>query len=269
MPTDVQRLTTLEAQVRQLQTVAAAFQGQPAGAQISIPHNDSWLFSDNVDATHSLNLRYVIASNVQQVVSARLSIHLAPYRTYNSFALTTTGTDSTAGSAHHHGVGIESGHSHGHVHTLTFRHGAGFGATLGLYSETNGQQISTDQAAGRNDGGNTLNNDSTGSSGHTHGNSADENAHTHSHNHTVSGSSTLGVTEGATATGVTLTFDGGADQSGQFGGPFTTDQIELNILALLPVTRGTYHVIGLQPSGLGRIDAHLRLSYYAAAGQNI
>src|ERR1700740_133111 len=104
MSTDSERLRALETQVRQLQTIAAAFQGQPAGAQISIPHNDSWLFSDNVDSTHSLNLRYVIASNVQQVVSARLSIHLAPYRTYNSLALTTTGNES---ATHVHASGNE------------------------------------------------------------------------------------------------------------------------------------------------------------------
>jgi hypothetical protein len=246
-------VASIEERLRRLEAVAAAIQGQPALATISVPHNDSWLFSDNVDGTHPLNLRYVIASNVQRVVSARLSIHLAPYRTYNSLSLTSTGNDS---NGHTHSVGGEAA---AHTHSV-FVQNDNTGIPLG---ETAGTMVGV-TASGL--AVRVTTSDATGDTGHNHGASGGESA---THTHTVAGSAVLGVTEGATATGVTMSFDGGADQSGAFGGPFATDQIELNILSLLPVTQQAYHVIALQPSGLGRIDAHLRLSYYAAAGQNI
>lgn len=260
MASDTDRIISLERQVRKLAATVAAFQGQPGDATLSVPHNDSWIFEDNVDATHAANLRYIVSMNVTRVVSARLSIFMAPYRTYNSLSLTSTGPDS---NGHTHSTQNESGHNHGHGHTLTFRHGAGFGAALGLYSETNGQQISTDQAAGRNDGGNTLNTDSTGSSGHTHGNT---NAESATHTHSVSGSATLGVTEGATAAGVTVAFDG-VDATAALGGPFNADVIELDVRRFIQVATGVKHTIAMQPSGLGRIEAHLRLGVYVSAGQ--
>src|ERR1035437_2239780 len=80
--------------MRKALAVTSALQGQPSNATLSIAHNDSWLFEDNVDATHPANLRYVIASTTQRIVSARLSIHLAPYRTYNSLTLTSIGTEN-------------------------------------------------------------------------------------------------------------------------------------------------------------------------------
>ncbi len=94
-------------------------------------------------------------------------------------------------------------------------------------------------------------------------NTGNESAHTHP----VSGSSVLGVTEGATATGVTIAFDG-VDATANLGGPFTTDQIELNVAPYLMTTIGLWHVIAMQPSGLGRIEAHLRLGVYVTAGSN-
>lgn len=241
MPTLEQQVKDLQTQVRTLQDVAAAIQGKPASALISIPHNDSWLISDNVDPTHPLNIRYVIASNVQRVVRARLSFFLAAYRTYSNFSVTATG----AGTAHAHN------HNHGsHAHSIHLVAGAGAGtvswggAGAGFFDNTSPTGDSS------NINGATPAADATAEASHTH---------------TVSGSSFLGVTEGAVATGVTISFEG-VDQTVALNGPFSTAQVELDVLRLMATTTATYHTIAMTPSGLGRIEAHLSLSYYAAAG---
>jgi hypothetical protein len=238
MPTIEERLITLERQIKIVLTTTSAFQGQPADATLSIPHNDSWLFEDNVDATHPANLRYVISKNVTRVVSARLSIHLAPYRTYNSFSATTTQGESVI---HTHP------HSTPHTHTIPIggmAHaadmswaGAGTNLTAVLGPANTGPIQSV--TPGTSD------------------------ANTQDHTHLISVTSTLGVTEGATATGVTLAFDGVASGLG----PYNADVIELDVRSLIKVTQGVYHTIAMQPSGLGRIEAHLRLGVYVSAGQ--
>src|SRR5947208_11408884 len=111
MPTTEERLQSLEDTVKRLRgqvsgsiVVGGALQQTPGDATLSLPHNDSWIFEDNVDGTHPANLRYVIASTVRQIVSARLSIKMAPYRTYNNFSATTT-------------QGQSNNHNHGHSHS--------------------------------------------------------------------------------------------------------------------------------------------------------
>jgi hypothetical protein len=243
-----ERLKTLEGwmraatpQVQRALRIANALEGRPSDATLNVPHDDSWLFEDNVDATHPANLRYVISTNTQSIVSARLSIHMAPYRTYNSLALTATGDDSTG----------ESGHSHSHSHTWHIADGTGGVPTL--WQAGGGAGPVKDASGIVSDISTTTN--AAGSSGHTH-----------THHHTVSGSAVLGVTEGATATGVTIAFDG-VDHTADLGGPFNADVIELDVRRLLVTTRSLWHVIAMQPSGLGRIEAHLRLGLYVAAGQ--
>jgi hypothetical protein len=246
-PNEGYLLSTLSARIQALENVVnrhtstvSAFQGSPPNATMSVPHNDSWLFEDNVDSTHAANLRYIIPANTQRIVSARLSLHLAPYRTYNSFTLSSTGVNAAA----------ESGHTHSHGHTWPVGGGAG--------SFT----LNWDGA------GNVGNSGGAGSAGNVTAttNAAGSSGHSHSHSHTVSGSSTLGVTEGATATGVTVAFDG-VDHTADIGGPFNADAVELDVHPYLGTTLGTWHVISMQPSGLGRIEAHLRLGVYVSAGQ--
>ena len=219
--------------MRKALAVTSALQGQPSNATLSIAHNDSWLFEDNVDATHPANLRYVIASTTQRIVSARLSIHLAPYRTYNSLTLTSTGTENR-------------GHNYGHGHTIS-SNGNPQTATLGL-----------DAGSAWTIGG--------GGVGTTPPTNSDSTGESQTHSHTVSGSATLGVTEGATATNVTIAFDG-VDATAALGGPFAVDQIELDVTPYLITTKDAWHVIAMEPSGLGRIEAHLRLGMYVSAGQ--
>jgi len=240
--------------------LASFLTGAPAGgamATLSLPHVDSWLFEDNVDGTHPANLRYVIPSATQRLSVAKLSIHLAPYRTYNSLSLTSTGattlsTDSTA----------ESGHSHSHAHTIPIGNAGGSSAI-----QWSGAGNALQSSPGISGNTSAINSDATGSSGHSH-------SHNHgSHTHTVSGTSTLGVTEGATATGVTVKFINGntgstVDATATLGGPFNADAIELDVTQFLPQDKGFWHTVQMQPSGLGRIEAHLRLSVFvnAAAG---
>ena len=86
------------------------------------------------------------------------------------------------------------------------------------------------------------------------------------HTHNINVTSTLGVTEGAVATGVAIAFDG-VDQTAALGGPFNADVVELDVRRFLVTSTGLWHVIAMQPTGLGRIEAHLRLGVYVAAGQ--
>jgi hypothetical protein len=43
--------------------------------------------------------------------------------------------------------------------------------------------------------------------------------------------------------------------------------IELDVRRFIGVTQGVYHTLAMQPTGLGRIEAHLRLGVYVSAGQ--
>ena len=243
MASDTQRIITLEGQMRKTMATVMAFQGQPADATLSVPHNDTWPFADNLDATHPGNLRYVIASNVQRVVSARLSIHLAPYRTYNSFSATVTGGES-------------AGHTHGQ--------GTGFSAT-DTWTVTGSGYVNTVTSDGAGHIGNTTGVASNvGTNGHSH-NQGTTFGVSNDHTHSLSLAGALGVTEGATATSVTISFDG-VDHTTALGGPFSLDVVEINVLPFLPVTRGLFHVIAMQPSAVGRLEAHLRLGVYVSAG---
>lgn len=228
--------------------IANALEGRPSDATLSLPHNDSWLFEDNVDGTHPANLRYVIAANTQKIVSARLTIHLAPYRTYSNFSVTATGTES-AGHTH--------AHSATHQHTM-FDIGGAPGATTNTawFSDTNTNPI---VFATPNVGNTSPMSTDFRAPGTSNGESA-------THTHAVSGSSFLGVSEGVTASAVTISFDG-VDQTAALGGPFNSDQIELNVRPYLGTSLGVLHTVAMQPSGLGRIEAHLRLGVYVSAGQ--
>jgi hypothetical protein len=244
-------MKTADPNLRRSLRTSNALEGRPSDATLSLPHNDSWLFEDNVDGVGGFpaNLRYVISANVTRVVSARLSIHLAPYRTYNTLSVSSTGIDSN-GHVHAHST------THQHVvlggviapgaftDVLVFDEG-GTGANAMIVGSQNAIPLTTFK-------------DKLTAPGSTDGESA-----THTHN--VSASGVLGVTEGATATGVTISFDG-VDHTADLGGPFNSDQIELDVRAYLAISQGVWHAIAMKPAGLGRIEAHLRLGVYVAAG---
>jgi hypothetical protein len=254
------RLRTAEVQAARAFAFTQGLSGQPAPpvATISVPHNDTYANQDNVDSTHALNLDYVIPSNAQRLVSARLSIKLRAYRTYNSFSASTTGAGSSHAHSHNHGS-----HSHSHSHG-----GGSHGHSLHTIAGSGGNALQTDGTNILNNAGATLdlsqvnantlttNSDATST---TPGTDATGEA---SHTHSISGSSFLGVTEGAVASGVAISFDG-VDQTAALAGPFNADVVELDVLQFIAnVPGGGWHTISLLPSGLGRIQAYLRLGAY-------
>jgi hypothetical protein len=255
MPTVEDRLVALERQVRIALATTSALQGQPADATLSIPHNDSFPFEDNVDATHPANLRYIISKNVTRVVSARLSIFMAPYRTYNSFTVATTG-----GASVRHSHGSESGHSHSHAHSLSI---AALGSSPSVHVGFNGSVPPLQHdGTGTITDSSSVNGNAAGSSNHLHGSDSPD------HSHSITGSSLLGVTEGTVATGVTVSFDG-VDATVALGGPFNADVLELDVRRFIQTAIGVKHTIAMSPSGNGRIEAFLRLGVYVSAAQGL
>lgn len=214
--------------------------------------NDTYTASDNVDGTHALNIRYVIASNTQRINSARLSFHLGPYRTYSNFTATGTSTES---ATHTHGQGT-SGAGSSHVHSQHIVANAGqANARLDAFTS---QLWDTTTGGGNYD---IPNINAEAAHTHSQGTGNSENS---THTHTVSGSTFSGVVEGATATGLTIAFDG-VDQTAALGGPWSVDVVEMDLRAFIATTPGTYHTISLLPTALGRIEAHLRLGAYVDA----
>jgi hypothetical protein len=61
-----------------------------------------------------------------------------------------------------------------------------------------------------------------------------------------------GIYLGSTATGITIKING-VDRTSSFGGPFNSDQININLAPYLTI--GTWNAIELGSSQLGRIDA--------------
>lgn len=243
------RLRGTDDAARQGAVLARAFAGQPAPPTtlLSLPHNDTYANQDNVDATHALNLDYVIPSNAQRVVSARLSFKLRPFRSYD------VGIPSATTAAGPH---VHYWHAPGSTAAVTTNQlfatagGAletGPGPGGGTPSVPAGKQTSTEHAVG-----------SAQASIDTAIEAFDANGHTH----TVTPSLTYGVFEGATATGVKVLFDG-VDQTSALGGPFNADVVELDVLSFIASQPGGgWHTISLLPTGLGRIQAYLRLGAY-------
>jgi|GEM_PF-3459503 len=234
------QIKDLQGQMRRALATTSALQGQPSDATLSLPHNDSLWYADNIDGTHAANLYYIIPSNTQRIVTAKLSLKLLPYRTYNTSSGASTGIES---GDHSHGSA-----AHGHSQHIV---------TTGVVTA---DLVGLAGAIGDNTVGAAYDipNINSTTPGSTGGQSAD-------HTHPLNITQTLGVTEGATATGVAIAFDG-VDQTAALGGPFNADVIELDVRQYFPVSIGAWHLIAMQPSGVGRISAHLRLGYYASAG---
>jgi hypothetical protein len=257
MLTTEQRLAKLEHDMRRALATTMALQGQPSDATLSLPHNDSLWYADNIDGTHAANLYYIIPSNVGRIVSAKLSLKMLPYRTYNTLSVSATGGESVG---HSHGISATHSHGDAHTHNISIL-GGGPAATLST-NGSGGSSISDSGAGANFVTGNIVGGGPT-STGTTAPGSTDAPSADHTHN--VSATGVLGVTEGATATGVTIAFDG-VDQTAALGGPFNADVVELDVRRFFAVSVGAWHLIAMQPTAAGRINAHLRLGYYASAG---
>lgn len=184
--------------------------------------------ADNIDADNPLMLYVYIPSETVLIKNAILRIKLLPFRAYSK----------------------------------TIRGGGG-----GDYSTTSG--ASSTSSSGMAGHSVTPVNDSTSSAGdpaHTHTFYAvypSDHTHAINHTHSVSvyiGSHTHGIDYGIflsyTANGVTVKING-TDRTTVLGGPFTTDQYNLNIMPYLSI--GQWNEIAIGGSGLGRIDASVFL----------
>lgn len=219
-----------------------------ASGVTTVAHNDTFVNTENVDPNFPGRLNYIIPGNALKVIEARLSFKLLTYRTYNSLALTATG----AGSSHSHSVGAESA---AHNHSLFINISDGTATPLGIDANTTPVAVTGAGVAKR-----VTFTDDTGDTGHDHGTSGSENAHTH----TVSGTSTLGITEGAIASNITLQFDG-TDYTATLHGPWNTDVVEMDVLSILPKAIGSWHTINFSTATLGQIQSHLRLTVLVQA----
>jgi len=214
---------------------------------------DSYTARDNVDVGFPMRVNYLIPSLVQRVTTAKLSWKLMAYRTYSSISLNSTGTES---AGHVHGTGGETGHSHNHGHSWHIASSAG---TATMRSDGAGGVLDNTYSA--SDVGTTTN--ANGSSGHNHGNSGGESA---THTHSVSGTTTLGIATGTTATGLTIQFDG-VDQTAALGGPWSTDVVELDVTQFLVSSpTAAWHAITLTSLTQGQLETHLKISLYGNAG---
>jgi hypothetical protein len=175
----------------------------------------------------------VLIGSGSKITTAKLSFKFRPYRSTSSFAGGSTGGNAAG----------ESGHSHSHAHSMSIGAG-GAGGTLNMVAPNGPLQLS---AGGPLTDTTTINNDATGSSGHSH-----------SHSHTVGGSS-LGVSEGSATTIAALAVDG-VDKTTLLGGPWASDVVDLDLAAVMPMGDGAWHTITLTPAGQGRIVALLRLA---------
>lgn len=236
----------------------AALVGGGGGVGLFPAQNDILAFPDDSDASFPYRFDFVLPSNFQKMISARLSWKLRNYRTYNTFTVSTTGATTPAAD----GAGGETGHSHNHAHTIPITFQAGIGSADTVFWQGSGNPLQTTGSGPASGNTSAINSDATGSSGHNHG------THTHgSHTHTISGSSFLGITEDTPPLnpGITVAIDG-TDFTAALGGPFQTDVIELDIRPYLPKSTGVFHTLTLQPNQRCRIHGILRLSYNVQPG---
>lgn len=206
--------------------------------------DDQYVYPDAADSTHAYNFDYVIPSNFQRLVVAKLSFKIRPFRTYNTISGVNTGNDN---ADHVHGMT----HTHSHSHTWHITLNAGINANIGLNAAV--PQIESTLAAA--DIGTTT--DATASSASlTGGRSA-------FHQHPLNLSQTLGITESAAPLnpGITVAVDG-TDVTASLGGPFNADQVEIDVTKVLKTSIKTWHVMTLQPNQNVRITGILRISYY-------
>jgi hypothetical protein len=83
------------------------------------------------------------------------------------------------------------------------------------------------------------------------------------HTHSVAGTTTLAIAEDTAPVnpGITVAVDG-VDVTAAIGGPFNSDQVEIDVTKVLKTAIKLWHVMSLQPNQRVRITGILRISYY-------
>jgi len=234
---------------------------------------------DNVDDSHGLELNLYLPSTTLSIVTARLRLKLKAFRAYEEGAAsgggatTPSGGGSTSGASSTSTTASGGGATSGASSTSTTASGGGGtsgsssttttfagGAHRHIMFDPTGYSAGTlpkrEFYAKKYDQSNTRVNIESESSAtiYTHGQDQD---HTHGmeHTHTVPNHThdlEFGIYEDTTATGVTVTING-TSRTVALGGPFSTDQNDLDISAYL--VAGQWNTIVLGSTRLGRIDA--------------
>lgn len=192
---------------------------------------------DDGDATHPINIDYLIYPDATTVTKALISWHPRPFRSTVNLNPSSIGSDATG----------ESGHSHSHAHTIPVASGIlpTANQTLGAIVNT---KLFNNAAADFNTA--AINSDATGSSGHSH-----------NHSHSLTGTAQQAVTDGATATVTGLLIDG-VDYTATLSGPWPGgDVIALDITSVLKTAPNVWHTVTLNLSGLGRLTSYMRFYY--------
>lgn len=197
---------------------------------------------DNIDATHPITMRVFINPQTKLVERAVLRLSLLAFRSYGS---------TTASTA-----------------TVVQTSGGGLWFTEAGY--TSGLDVT-------NSDGNHSHGGSTGTGGtdlHTHGISS-SGGHSHTitvnHSHSVSIPAHAhplehGIYEGPVATGLTIKVNG-VDVTAALGGPFNTDQTNLDLQPYLTSTGDNIITVSSgttvdNPAGLGRVSASVYIQSY-------
>lgn len=199
--------------------------------------NDNYVYPDAADANFPYNFDYEIPGNFQRIISAKLSFKIRPYRTYSSLTVNNTG----AGTAH--------SHNHGHGLTVSGNAQSPAGVAFGLDAGNN--------YTAANDANTTIH--TAGAYGP--GTNADATTEA-THTHPLSATTTLGISEdGAPVNpGITVKVDG-TDVTAAIGGPFNSDQVEVDVTQVLKTSAKVWHTMSLQPNQRVRLTGILRISY--------
>lgn len=239
-------------------------------------------FPDNVDATHPHRIKFYLPPETLDIKKVLLRFSLEAFRAYETGAASADlGTVSISTSTTAAGGGSTTGPSsitttgpsltttsgpsstsvtseNLHQHTFGDAPTDSADGTVGLH--THHMPIDTTWATGSHSHGMDHTHEIPS---HTHNldhyHSVSSHIHDMSHSHTIGSHShamVFGIYEGAAATGITVKING-VDRTAVLGGPFTADQLNLNIAAY--VTVGATNVVELGASGLGRIDASVFL----------
>lgn len=220
--------------------------------------NDQYVYPDDADATFAYNFDYVIPSNFQRLVSAKLSFKIRAFRSYNNFSATSTGNDTpTHWHVHNHGA-----HSHSHQHTMftDTASALALGATGELYNTVGGSTNPQVQFANANTGTLLTDVNAVATTPAT-----DTTAVNQNHTHPVSITSTLGIFEDVAPAnpGITVKVDG-TDVTAQLkpAGPYQVDQVEIELAQVLKTAPKVWHTLSLQPNQRVRITGILRIVYF-------
>jgi len=243
--------------------------------------------ADNVDSTHPLVLNVYLPAETLSIHKAILRFKLMPFRAYSKGALSGGGTTVTSSSGGY--TSSTTGSGGGTVETskdsfwtyesvqipdaLSWEGSHDHGDTDSVSNHNHGIPDGTSLAT--SDGGSVTFVESGGhyhniplDGGHAHSiisqhvHDVTIPSHTHSftvpsHDHDVdipnhSHGIDYGIYTDTTATDITITING-VDKTSELGGPFTSDQSNIDIKQYL--TSGQWNTIELGSSRLGRIDA--------------